>query len=385
MSELQSTSGALRPLIIRFGALGDMVILLSLVRALHLRFGAPVDIVSSGAWNRPLLEGQPGIGVLHLIRSRKTPYWLSFDQWQLVSALRARRSSPIWNCDGDQRTRSLLAHAGIPGSHVIDAGRVARLPNEHEVDRWLRLSAMTPAAFESRCAPAQIDSCLRVPPLVIGDEERRDVDVWLKAQRLHDKPLVLIQAGNKRTTKWWRPRDRDSNTKYWPESRWASVIDAIATVEKRAEFLLCGVEGELALNRSILRDVRTRRVRNLAGELPLTRLLPLQERALGMISVDTGPAHSAGALGCPLVVLFGTAEPSMYLPRGKSGAVTCVRAFEQGRASMRMITVDEVVRAWNTLFHRPLRDDARLVAAPPFTVPALGGGAVRSPARASSD
>lgn len=66
-----------------------------------------------------------------------------------------------------------------------------------------------------------------------------------------------------------------------------------------------GVPNESRLNEAILDLTTTRRARNVARDLPLHRLLALQERAIGMISVDTGPAHSAGALGCPLVVLFG--------------------------------------------------------------------------------
>jgi hypothetical protein len=41
-----------RPLVVRFGALGDMVILTVLIRHLYARFGQPVDILASGAWTR---------------------------------------------------------------------------------------------------------------------------------------------------------------------------------------------------------------------------------------------------------------------------------------------------------------------------------------------
>lgn len=81
------------------------------------------------------------------------------------------------------------------------------------------------------------------------------------------------------------------------------------------------VPSESRLNEAILDLTTTRRARNVARNLPLHRLLALQERAIGMISVDTGPAHSAGALGCPLVVLFGTADPDHYAPRSPSDAV----------------------------------------------------------------
>jgi len=52
----------IRPLIVRFGSMGDVVISLALIHALHKRFGAPVDVISSGSWTKPLLESQPGVG-----------------------------------------------------------------------------------------------------------------------------------------------------------------------------------------------------------------------------------------------------------------------------------------------------------------------------------
>ncbi|MBM0106368.1 glycosyltransferase family 9 protein [Steroidobacter sp. S1-65] len=226
---------------------------------------------------------------------------------------------------------------------------MGRFANEHEVDRWLRLAAMTPVAYEGQLPSASVPSHLRVPPLEISEQWRRDADVWLKARRLNDKPIVLIQAGNKRTTKWWRPRDRSSNSKYWPEIKWAQVIDALAEIEPNAEFVLCGVSSEHALNHAIARSVRTSRLHNLTGDLPLPRLLAIQQRALGMISVDTGPAHCAAAVDCPLVVLFGAANPAMYLPRSRYSSVKCVRAFDGAVPSMRAIAVEDVLNAWVSL------------------------------------
>jgi heptosyltransferase-2/heptosyltransferase-3 len=216
---------------------------------------------------------------------------------------------------------------------------------------------MTPAAYERQMPAASVGSRLTVPPLVISKQWRREADVWLKEQGLHDKPIVLIQAGNKRTTKWWRPNDRPSNAKYWPEANWAQVIDELAAIEPHAVFILCGVSSEHALNHTIATNVRTSRVRNLAGDLPLPRLLAIQQHAIGMVSVDTGPAHCAAALDCPLVVLFGTEDPAMYLPRSRYSGVECVRGFERGVPSMRAISVDAVLEAWLSL-SRKQRPDA---------------------------
>ena len=337
-----------RPLVVRFGSMGDMVIVLSLIQALHRRSGELVDIVSSGPWTRPLLESQPGVGNLYLIRSRKLPYAVSPQQQHLVRTLKARGVSPTWICDSDDKCRWLVARAGIPPSHIADVRSLPKQPREHAVDRWLRFAQASPAVHD--VSMRAIDArALRVPPLRVAEQWRRDLDAWLRASSLAGRPLVLVQAGNRRTTKWWRPRQRLSNSKYWPEERWARVIDWVAQSEPEAEVLLMGVPSESRLNEAILDLTTTRRARNVARDLPLHRLLALQERAIGMISVDTGPAHSAGALGCPLVVLFGTADPDHYAPRSPNDAVVLLSGNDNHGQSMLAISEDKVVHAWRAL------------------------------------
>jgi heptosyltransferase-2/heptosyltransferase-3 len=70
-----------------------------------------------------------------------------------------------------------------------------------------------------------------------------------------------------------------------------------------------------------------------------------------MVSVDTGPAHSAAALGCPLVTLFGTASVDFYAPRSRNGAVICLREQHQGEPTMMAISADQVIDAWKSLQH----------------------------------
>jgi ADP-heptose:LPS heptosyltransferase len=356
-----ATSDALdvpkRPLVVRFGAMGDMVIVLALIHSLHRRFGVPVDVVSSGSATRPLLEGQPGVGSLYLVRSRKAPYLLNPGQWQLVRALRARGPAPTWTCESDDKSHWLLAHAGIPPSLIVSARSFPRLPGEHVVDHWLRLARESPAALRGEAAQSIDDRALRSPPLRTFESWRTELDAWLDSQGLAQRPLVLVQIGNRRVTTWGRRQRRATNTKYWPEESWARVVDAIAHLHPDAEILLTGVSAEFGLNESIVRRATTNRVRNVAGDLPLPRLLALQERAIGMVSVDTGPAHSAAALGCPLVVLFGIADPVKFSPRSPTGAVVSLQGHEGGRASMLAISVDEVINAWKSLHQSSVRSD----------------------------
>src|ERR1700733_327372 len=109
-----------RPLALRCGAFGDMVLLTALIRVLHAEFRAPVDIVTSGSWSEPLLRGQPGVGEIFSESRRNTPYWVSIDQQRGVRQLRARGAGPTWFCDGDEAARPILERAGIQAEYIVD-------------------------------------------------------------------------------------------------------------------------------------------------------------------------------------------------------------------------------------------------------------------------
>jgi heptosyltransferase-2/heptosyltransferase-3 len=79
-------------------------------------------------------------------------------------------------------------------------------------------------------------------------------------------------------------------------------------------------------------------------------LVALLSRAAGLLTVDSGPAHAAAAVGCPLVVLFGRASPTLYRPWGTAGAdVKVLTGNIEGEPSMLGITAAEVIEAWSAL------------------------------------
>jgi heptosyltransferase-2/heptosyltransferase-3 len=100
----------------------------------------------------------------------------------------------------------------------------------------------------------------------------------------------------------------------------------------------------------LIAAARTEGLVNAAGELPIPRLIALLERAQGLVTVDSGPAHAAAAVGCPQVVLFGKASPSLYRPWGVAQADVRVLTGEvDGEPSMLGISVMQVTEAWASL------------------------------------
>jgi heptosyltransferase-2/heptosyltransferase-3 len=338
-----------RPLVMRCGALGDMVMLTPLIEALAARFGTPVDIVSSGAWTPSLLAGQPDVGELYMLASRRRPYLISPDQWQLVRRLRARGTGPTWFLDLHGLGRSLLARAGIGAQWIVDAESVPRHRDEHCLDRYLRIAAANPVALLDPPAPPQV-STPAATRLVVSAQARAEVGAWLERHQLGGRRLLAVQAGNKRTMRRGNRR-RASNTKYWPEARWTRVLHAMRARCPEHAILLLGVAQERALNDEILALADCPDTYNVAGDRPVPFLMALLERSDAMVSVDTGPAHVAAAVGVPLLVMFGAGDAIQYVPRGAPAATVECLAVEPP-APLEQMPEATVLAAWARL---PLR------------------------------
>jgi ADP-heptose:LPS heptosyltransferase len=342
-----------RPLAVRCGAFGDMVLLTALIRVLHARYQSPVDIVTSGAWSEPLLRGQPGVGEIWSVRSRKTPYWLSTDQRRVVRRLRARGVGPTWFCDGSDAARPLLTRAGIPENFIVDVKDHPLLKGEHATEQWRRLAQIMPAAASAAPGlPAADADVAAVTPgsyLEVSDPQRADLEAWLRTRGLAAAPLILIQIGNKRTMRRGLRR-LAVNHKYWPNERWAEVLRHVRLQCPEHAIVLLGTGPEYALNAEVAALANIAGLFNAANELPIPRLVALLARGAGLITVDSGPAHAAAAVGCPLVVLFGKALPSLYRPRGTAGADVKVLCGQiAGEPDMLGIESRSVIEAWSSL------------------------------------
>jgi heptosyltransferase-2/heptosyltransferase-3 len=341
-----------------------MVLLTALIRVLHARFHSPVDIVTSGPWSEPLLRGQPGVGDIWSVRSRKTPYWLSADQRSVVRRLSARGAGPTWYCDGSDAARPLLARAGIPGDWIVDVKDHPLLPGEHATEQWRRLAQIVPAAIAETPGEPLGGTPLGGTPLggdaeraaltpgchlEVSDPQRVDLEAWLRARGLAAAPLILIQIGNKRTMRRGLRR-LAVNSKYWPNERWAQVLRQVRLQSPEHAIVLLGTGPEHALNQEVMALANIARLYNAADDLPIPRLVALLARAAGLITVDSGPAHAAAAVGCPLVVLFGKALPSLYRPWGTAGADVKVLCG-QIAADPDMLGIESrsVIAAWSAL------------------------------------
>jgi heptosyltransferase-2/heptosyltransferase-3 len=196
---------------------------------------------------------------------------------------------------------------------------------------------------------ADIDAVIPGCYLEVAQAQRAELKAWLEVRDLADQPLILVQIGNKRTMRRG-PRRLAVNNKYWPLERWAEVLHFLRQHHSRHAILLLGTGPEYQLNRELASLADIQGLHNVADDLPIPRLVALLERADGLLTVDSGPAHAAAAVGCPQVVLFGRALPSLYRPWGVAGAdVQLLRGEIAGEPTMLGIAAAGVIDAWSRL------------------------------------
>jgi heptosyltransferase-2 len=108
------------------------------------------------------------------------------------------------------------------------------------------------------------------------------------------------------------PGSTNSRAKRWPAERFAAVADMLAE-GAGAQVVLVGAAEELDISEQVARLMRARPV-VLTGRTDLSRTAAVLRASDLLVTNDTGPAHVAAGVGCPVVVIFGPTNPLTTSP-----------------------------------------------------------------------
>jgi heptosyltransferase-2/heptosyltransferase-3 len=247
----------------------------------------------------------------------------------------------------------MLTRAGITAPYIVDVQEHPLLPGEHATEQWRRLGRLDPTMGAVRSPPA-----VGAAPgpggagggchLTVSAAQHEELVTWLATHGV-TQPMIAIQVGNKRTMRRGLKR-LASNSKYWPNERWAVVLRHVRQRLPGHGIVLLGTGPEYEINADLAARAGIERLYNLAVDLTVPRLVALLAHAEGLITVDSGPAHVAAAVGCPQVVLFGKASTALYRPWGTEGAdVKVLTAQIDGTPNMLGIDTAEVIAAFDAL------------------------------------
>jgi heptosyltransferase-2/heptosyltransferase-3 len=359
------------PIVIWFGRIGDMIMLSTLLEILHRRFGQPCRIIGAGGWTAEIYRAHRDVAEV-ICLGRHTAFFLDREWWRARRALRAGAAAPVYVCEDFPhklpRITRLLRWSGTPASRcvvmadVLAAARLRGQAPEHWVDRLAALGRCTPPAFREADFPWPEPAPRGAPHLEITAAEQAECEAWLATQGWLGRPLVLVQPGNQRTMKGGpRPLVSHDDHKAWPVECW---VDLLRHVQQRLQLrlpqaliVLVGAPQEEAFLELIRAAARLPSIH--ISVLPLRRLFGLCALSHSMISVDTGPAHAAAAVGLPLVVLFGAYPSQVWQPRSSVGSPVIGVGGPPGASRLDQIPERVVFDAWCGLLDRLQTDPVR--------------------------
>ena len=329
------TGNGPRILIIRLGSLGDVIHGIPAASALRRQFPqAQID------W----LVDQRYVELLDLVEclDRRIP----FDPrdltrggrgWSALGELRRVRYDAVLDFQG------LLKSAVI--ARLVGAGRTIGLPRAHLREPLAALFYTTTP--DPGSAPHVIDKTLSLlAPLGVVDRTvrfpiaipRSSVAAAI-AERFAPGGYALVNPG----AAW--PNKR------WPPARFGALSAAIRREHGLRSIVLWG-PGEEALAASVA--AASEGAADAAPATTIPDIVAIARGARLMVSGDTGPLHIGGAVGTPLVALFGPTYPERNGPWSSHDVVlsrvtTCSCLYERrcrrGSPCIDDISVDEAVQA----------------------------------------
>ena len=282
-------------LIVRLGALGDIVHALPVVAALRERYPdaridwlvdshhtAVVDLVTvisrrTAVDSRQALDGLRTIGML-----RRERYDVAIDLQGLVKSAAFARLSGAARVIGFDRQHVRERAASCFYTDRVDPGDAA-----HVVDRNLSLLAPLGITDRTRRFPIAVPASAALEP------------VAARVARDGRQGFALVNPG----AGW--PNKR------WPLDRFGQVAAWIASARGLLPVVLWGPKEQDAAARIV---DRSRGTAILAPKTGVGDLLALSRGARLILSGDTGPLHVAAAVATPIVALFGPTDPARNGP-----------------------------------------------------------------------
>ena len=351
-------TGLSRPLVVRVAALGDTVLLTAMLRALSELWQQPCDVVVHENWADSVFTGLDSVAEVVGLSSRTTPYWLCPSQHRLVRWLRQRGPGPTWVIDNKQAMLHLLRRGRVPKEWMVTSFEVPWRQRQHHVDHLLEVARHRPEA--SMAPPGIFPDPVPDPELWVSSSEAEACRGWLGQKGWRGEPIVAVQTQSRRVHRG-----------LWPDHCWEAAIRQVVTDLGESMVSLIGAPPEADAVQRVADRCGDLPVINVAGEMHLRRMFALLGLCHSCISLDTGPAHAAAALGRPVVVLICSTHPDEYRPVGPAARVEQVCALPRELWPQTQpefapvhhteeIEPEEVVAAWRrvTLGHRSPRTRA---------------------------
>lgn len=276
--------GSPRFLIVRLGSLGDVIHAIPAVAALRRRYPeARIDWAIDpgylvllkmvvGIDDRIVVDTRGPVGNLLSVAAamRRNRYDMALDLQGLLKSAAIARAAGARQTVGFRRDELREPAARFLYTHGVDVGRAV-----HVIEK--NLDAVVAAGVTDRRVMFPLDVPVTPASTTVTERFGRD-------------DYALINPG----AAW--PNKR------WPAARFGALAAALHARRGVRSLVVWG-PGEQAMAETVVFE--SHGVAELSPPTTIPDLFAIAHRARLMISGDTGPLHVAGAVGTPIVALFG--------------------------------------------------------------------------------
>jgi len=331
-----------RILIVRTDRIGDVVLSTPVIKAVRDAYTDSFIAMMVSPGTRDIVEGNPYLNDVIIFDKKRFGGILG--ALRFSKRLRDKNFDTALVLHPVKRVHIILWLAGIKKRVGLDKKwgflLTDRLPHakqsgqKHEIDYNLEIASAIGAGTGERA--------MFVP---IRPVSKLRIDAILEENHLNDDDgFVVIHPG------------ASCPSKRWPAKRFAATADAIIEKFHKKIIVVTG-DNDKMFGREVS-DAMENEALDLSGDLSVGDLSALLEKALLLVSNDSGPVHMAVALRVPVVAIFGRNQPGLssrrWGPTGKGdiilhkdmGCSPCLaHTCREGFKCLMAIEPEEVVEA----------------------------------------
>ena len=277
-------------LIIRCGALGDLVYATSVIDALKLQFGdnTIIDFVCTPG-SSSIFKSDTRVNEVFTLNHKKIPIWLSSDKKQIIAASKKERYDLLINFEYGKQFKSLIENINADkkiGANIENIDIPPHLTHVVDTTKFMFKSIVTKDVYD------------RSFPKLIGTNK----DVVKKQYNLSQKYIIISPSNS-------HQKRNILNYRAWENESWKELIDKL---NKEYEVVIIGNKGEDHFFDKL--KPYPNDVIDLVGKTSLVDLIGVIEAASALVATDTGTAHIASAVNTEVFALIGPTPANVTGP-----------------------------------------------------------------------
>jgi len=272
-------------LILRCGALGDLVYATSVIDALHMQYGENViiDFITTPGTQK-LFECDSRVNRVFPLKHKKFPIWLNSQKRDIIQHSKEYPYDILISLEYGKQFKSLIQ--AIHSTHKTGMG-ILEISTDHKLINRCESTKQ----YYSDIINEDILSSAK-PSLVGVSASTLSKKFSLPAN------AIIIAPSNSHNQK------KGLNYRAWPFEHWQSLIKTLSIL---TPIIIVGAHGEDAFFDHI--KPYPENVIDLVGKLTIAELITTIQNAKALICTDSATGHIGAAVDTPTFVLMGPNNP----------------------------------------------------------------------------